>query len=293
MDGGLWAKLLDCFCMLCYGLFANWRLSQGWRIGVMEPSVVTPQKVTVVVPTYNEAENLPVLVERLLGLSAPGLTVLVVDDNSPDGTGRIADELAKRHPGRVDVLHRPGKQGLASAYMQGFQLALDGGASAVVQMDCDFSHPSDAIPAMVRKLQDADVVVGSRYVKGGGVDPSWGLKRRLLSSYGNLYARTVLGLKPRDVTAGFKAFRREALGRLGLKDLRCKGFAFQAEIAYRCKLARLTVVEHPIVFVDRSRGESKMSRAIIVEALVKLPQVRLTGLEIRTSSRKSTAVKKA
>lgn len=255
--------------------------------------MITQRKVTVVVPTYNEAENLPVLVERLLGLPVEGLTVLVVDDNSPDGTGYIAEELAKRHPGRVDVLNRAGKQGLATAYLQGFQRALDGGSDVVVQMDCDFSHPPDAIPAMVRKLQDADVVVGSRYVKGGDVDPSWGMKRRLLSSWGNRYARVVLGLKTKDVTAGFKAFRREALGRLALTHslrsgqahspdtsgpgqalLRCKGFAFQAEIAYYCKRAGLRVAEHPIVFVDRSRGQSKMSRAIIVEALVKLPQVR-------------------
>ncbi len=253
--------------------------------------MVSAQKVTVVVPTYNERENLPELAERLFRLPVPGLTLLVVDDNSPDGTGPLAEELGKQRPGRIDVLHRAGKLGLATAYLQGFQRALERGAEAVVQMDCDLSHRPEEIPAMLGKLQDADVVVGSRYVRGGSADPSWGLSRRMLSRFGNVYARVVLGLRPRDVTSGFKAYRREALERLDLRELRCKGFAFQAEIAYRCKLAGLRVTEHPIVFTDRSRGASKMSKAIIVEALVKLPQLR-KGSALQKGSRPSPSTAK-
>jgi dolichol-phosphate mannosyltransferase len=255
--------------------------------------VVSAQKVTVVVPTYNERENLPEMAERLFRLPMSGLSLLVVDDNSPDGTGPLAEELGRQHPGRVDVLHRPGKQGLATAYLQGFQRALERGAEAVVQMDCDLSHRPEEIPAMLQKLQDADVVVGSRYVRGGSADPSWGLSRRMLSRFGNVYARVVLGLRPRDVTSGFKAYRREALERLALRELRCKGFAFQAEIAYRCKRAGLRVTEHPIVFTDRSRGASKMSKAIIVEALVKLPQLRWKqGAALHHSPRRNEAEEK-
>jgi dolichol-phosphate mannosyltransferase len=239
-----------------------------------EKRVPPDQRIIVVVPTYNEAANLPELAQRLFALPFPDLHVLVVDDNSPDGTGRIAEELGDRHQGRVHVLHRPGKQGLASAYVQGFAQALKLGADAVAQMDADLSHRPEYLPSMADMLRDADVVVGSRYARGGSADPSWGLSRRMLSAGGNLYARLALGLKPRDVTAGFKVYRRAALERLALTALYCKGFAFQAEIAYRCKVAGLRVVEYPIAFTDRKRGVSKMSRAIIVEALVKLPQLR-------------------
>ncbi|MSQ11898.1 MAG: polyprenol monophosphomannose synthase [Dehalococcoidia bacterium] len=232
------------------------------------------QKVIVVVPTYNEAGNLAELAAGLFGLRGADLSLLVVDDNSPDGTGALAEELTGRYPGRVHVLHRPGKLGLGTAYEEAFRFALQQGASAVVQMDADLSHSPSDVLRLLAALGDADVSVGSRYAPGGRTDPSWGASRRALSWSGNLYARLALGLRPRDVTSGFKAYRREALERLDLRGVQCRGFAFQTEVAYRCKRAGLRVSEVPILFVDRSRGASKMSRAIVLEALWRLPQLR-------------------
>ena len=246
----------------------------------MEPET----SVVVVVPTYNEAQNLPSLTARLMALPIPSLHLLVVDDNSPDGTGELAQGMARQYPGRVSVLHRSGRLGLGSSYTAGFRQALSLGADVVVQMDADLSHaPEDAVP-MIQALENADIVVGSRYTRGGGVDASWGLRRRLLSRFGNLYARRIGGLKARDVTSGFKAYRREVLETLDLDRTRCRGFAFQAEVAYLCQRSRFRVVEHPILFLDRVRGESKMSLGIVFEALWRLALLRFRRLPASRSS---------
>ncbi|MCZ6539240.1 MAG: polyprenol monophosphomannose synthase [Chloroflexi bacterium] len=231
----------------------------------------------MVVPTYNEAETLPLLVERVAAQNIEGLGFVVVDDGSPDGTGDIADRLADEFPGVFLVLHREGKQGLGTAYMAGFQMALDAGAERIVEMDADLSHSPDVLPGLIARLDTADVAVASRYVEGGGVDPGWSWGRRQVSHWGNLGIRLILGLKVKDTTAGFKGFRRTALETIGIDRLRLAGFGFQAEVAYRCQKAGLNVVEHPYVFMDRARGKSKMSFAIIVEAFVQLSWLRIRG----------------
>ncbi|MBI2907297.1 MAG: polyprenol monophosphomannose synthase [Chloroflexi bacterium] len=223
-------------------------------------------KVTVVTPTYNEAANLPDLVRALLGLGIRGLEILVVDDGSPDGTGALAEELARAHPGKIQVLHRQGKQGLASAYVAGFKRALEDGADVIVEMDADLSHSPHDVSHLLDKLKDHDVVVGSRYASGGQTDPRWGWKRRLLSWAGNAYARWVTGLRVKEATGGFKAFRREALEKLDLERIESKGYAFQVEVACACQKQGLRVVEVPILFRERSTGRSKMSWSIIWEA---------------------------
>jgi len=234
------------------------------------------RRTTVVLPTYNEAENLPSMVAALLAL-APAVDVLVVDDNSPDGTGELADGLVKAHPDRVDVLHRTQKSGLGDAYRAGFRRALAGGAERVFEMDADFSHPVAAVPAMLALAERYDVVVGSRYVRGGSLDRRWSPLRRLVSRGGNVYARLVTGLEVRDSTAGFKCFRREALERVGLDAVRSQGYNFQIEMALRCQRAGLRVVELPIHFRERDAGVSKMTPGIAVEALWRLWQLRYVG----------------
>jgi len=234
------------------------------------------RRTTVVLPTYNEAENLPSMVAALLAL-APAVDVLVVDDNSPDGTGELADGLVKAHPDRVDVLHRTQKSGLGDAYRAGFRRALAGGAERVFEMDADFSHPVAAVPAMLALAERYDVVVGSRYVRGGSLDRRWSPLRRLVSRGGNVYARLVTGLAVRDATAGFKCFRREALERVGLDAVRSQGYNFQIEMALRCQRAGLRVVELPIHFRERDAGVSKMTPGIAVEALWRLWQLRYVG----------------
>ena len=234
------------------------------------------RRTTVVLPTYNEAENLPSMVAALLAL-APAVDVLVVDDNSPDGTGELADGLVKAHPDRVDVLHRTQKSGLGDAYRAGFRRALAGGAERVFEMDADFSHPVAAVPAMLALAERYDVVVGSRYVRGGSLDRRWSPLRRLVSRGGNVYARLVTGLEVRDATAGFKCFRREALERVGLDAVRSQGYNFQIEMALRCQRAGLRVVELPIHFRERDAGVSKMTPGIAVEALWRLWQLRYVG----------------
>ena len=232
-------------------------------------------KICVVIPTYNEAENLPDLVGRLLALELPGLEILVVDDCSPDGTGAIADDLVKAHQGRVYALHRKAKKGLGSAYVAGFKAAMALEPDVVLQMDADLSHPPEAVPAMLRALETSDVVVGSRYVEGGGVDARWGWARRALSRYGNSYARWVCGAPVRDVTSGFKAFRRQVLETLPLDALQCKGFGFQAEVMMACQGQGYRITEHPIHFLGRRRGVSKISWAILWEALWRLLFIRM------------------
>ena len=226
----------------------------------------------VVLPTYNERDNLPSIVAALLAV-APMVRVLVVDDASPDGTGAIADAIAASQPERIAVLHRVAKTGLGDAYVAGFRVALASGAERIFEMDADFSHPVSAIPEMLRLAEANDVVVGSRYVRGGSLDRRWSRWRRLLSWGGNQYARLLTGLQVRDATAGFKCFRREALEVLPLGEIRSQGYNFQIEMAMRCQRARLRVVEHPIHFAERSRGASKMTPQIAIEALWRIWQL--------------------
>lgn len=232
-------------------------------------------KVTVVVPTYNEADNLPELVRALFDLPLPELRLIVVDDNSPDGTGELAEQLAAQHPGRISVIHRPGKLGLGSAYKEGFRHALAQGAEAVVQMDADFSHSPRYIPEMIRHLAEYDVVVGSRYVPGGRLDERWSWWRYFLSWWANqVYVRTILGLHVRDATAGFKAFRREVLEAIDFSRVVSNGYVFQVEVAYLCEKLGFRVLEIPIYFEDRRIGRSKMSMSVKLEAALRVWQIR-------------------
>jgi dolichol-phosphate mannosyltransferase len=232
--------------------------------------------VWVVLPTYNEAQNLENIVRAVLARLedvVPGNhAILVVDDDSPDGTGDIADALAAELHA-VDVLHRPRKEGLGKAYLAGFERALAAGATRVVEMDADFSHDPAHLPSLLEAAEDADLVLGSRYVKGGGV-ADWGLVRRLVSRGGGLYARTLLGLGIRDLTGGYKCIRREVLESIELETLRAQGYVFQIELTYRACLAGFRVREVPIVFRDRREGESKMSPRVALEAVLLVPRLR-------------------
>jgi dolichol-phosphate mannosyltransferase len=229
----------------------------------------------VVLPTYNEAENLEAIVERILPQLAAGggeHRILIVDDNPPDGTGAIADRLAAAHP-EIEVLHRPGKGGLGPAYLAGFERALAGGAGLVIEMDADFSHDPADLPRLIAATERADLALGSRYVKGGGVE-EWGLTRRVVSRVGSAYARLVLGVRVRDLTGGFKCFRREVLERLDLDRVHANGYAFQIELTYRTIQAGFSVEEVPIVFRNRRKGSSKMTPDIALEAAWKVPSLR-------------------
>lgn len=230
-------------------------------------------RITIVLPTYNEAENLPKLVSALFSLPL-NLSVLVVDDNSPDGTGATADSLAQQHPDKLHVLHRAGKLGLRSAYMEGFQKAFELGANAVVQMDADFSHDPAVLPAMVRRLASSDVVIGSRYVQGGSLDENWPVWRKALSGFGNFYARTILNSPIHDMTTGFRMWRREALENMPLDRIRSSGYIFLVEMAYVAYLIGLRISEVPIHFADRRWGKSKMSLKIQLEAAMRIWDVR-------------------
>ena len=232
-----------------------------------------PPGVWVILPTYNEAENLERLVAAIRERLPEVSRVLVVDDNSPDGTGEIADRLAAEHP-NVEVLHRARKQGLGPAYIAGFGQALAGGAELIVEMDADFSHDPAYLPQLLRAAEDADLVIGSRYVPGGGVT-EWGPLRRFISRGGSAYARTALGLDVRDLTGGFKVIRREVLETIDLDAIDSLGYAFQVEVTYRAIRAGFRVVEIPIVFRDRREGSSKMTKAIVAEAMWRVPAMRL------------------
>ncbi|MGW2650349.1 polyprenol monophosphomannose synthase [Streptomyces sp. NPDC001393] len=230
-------------------------------------AVVAP-KVVVVVPTYNERDNLPVLAGLLAELPVPNLHLLVVDDNSPDGTGEVADELAAGAPDTVGVLHRTAKDGLGRAYVAGMARALDEAADVVVQMDADLSHPVSAIPAMVDTLRtkDAAVVLGSRYVAGGCVATDWPWRRKALSAWANLYVNAILRLHVRDATAGFKAWRADTLRAIDLSSVHSNGYSFQVEMNYRTVKRGLTILEVPIRFEERTRGASKMSLGVQLES---------------------------
>jgi len=229
-------------------------------------------RITIVTPTYNEAENLPKLVSALFSLPLD-LRILIVDDNSPDGTGRIADELTVTYPGRVDVLHRPGKLGLRSAYLNGFQKVLESDAQAIVQMDADFSHDPSALVEMKNLLELNDVVLGSRYVKGGAVDERWPVWRKSLSAFGNYYARTILGLPLYDVTTGYRMWRRGTLQQIPFERIQSNGYVFLVEMAYLAHCLEFKIGESPIYFADRRWGKSKMSFKIQLEAAFRIWQV--------------------
>ena len=232
----------------------------------------------LILPTFNEADNLENMVRSALprlAEASPQHHILVVDDNSPDGTGRIADRLAEELD-EVEVLHRPGKHGLGRAYLAGFARALDSGADLLMEMDCDFSHDPADLPRLIRAADEADLVLGSRYVPGGGVE-RWGLVRRALSRGGSLYAQVLLGLPVRDLTGGFKCFRRPVLETLDLDGIAADGYGFQIEMTYRAVQAGFRVVEVPIVFRDRRVGQSKMSARIALEAVWKVPALRVRG----------------
>lgn len=241
-------------------------------------------RLTVVIPTYNEAENLPSMASTLLDLGIPGLQLLIVDDNSPDGTGQVADQLAQEHNAalahnarpRMAVIHREGKGGLGTAYVAGMRRAIADGADFIVQMDADFSHSPRYVPSMlgVMLATDADVVIGSRYVPGGTLDEGWEWSRRMLSWWANLYSRAILGLRIRDMTAGFKMWRRSTLETIGLDAIRSNGYSFQVEMAYLCERLGFHLIEIPIHFEDRRIGHSKLDIPVKLESAWRPWQIR-------------------
>lgn len=224
----------------------------------------------VVLPTYNEADNLSPMVAAIM---AHELDVLVVDDASPDGTGVLADELRERYGARLDVLHRPGKHGLGTAYVDGFKRALAAGYDYIFEMDCDFSHDPAYLPAFLSRIEDADVVLGSRYIRGGGTS-NWNLLRRFISRSGSFYSQLLLGLPYHDLTGGFKCFRRQVLEAIDLESVRSNGYAFQIELTYRAHNLGFNIVELPIVFQERRVGSSKMTQDIVLEAMIRVWQFR-------------------
>jgi|SRR5215212_1110737 len=236
---------------------------------------MSDRDVWLLVPTYNEAEGIERILHAALERLPPGGRILVLDDSSPDGTGEIADRLAAEE-NRIAVLHRPRKQGLGPAYVEGFNSALAGGAALVAHMDADFSHDPHDLPRLLDAAENADLVVGSRYVPGGGVT-DWGPARRSISRLGSAYSRAALGIDIHDLTGGFKVFRREVLEAIDLDSLSSLGYAFQVETTYRAIKAGFRVVEVPIVFRDRRVGQSKMTGPIVAEAAWRVPLMRLRG----------------
>lgn len=238
-------------------------------------------RTTIILPTYNEAENLPELVSALFALPLD-LHLLIVDDNSPDGTGKIADDLAARHPGKITVRHRAGKLGLRSAYLEGIRQAIDSGAEAIAQMDSDFSHEPARLVEMTAALTTgADVALGSRYVSGGSVDERWPIWRKWLSAFGNFYARTILGFTLRDVTTGYRLWRTETLRGMPLERIRSNGYIFLVEMAYMAYCLDYKFAQIPIYFADRRWGKSKMSLKIQIEAAFRVWQVRWNYRDLR------------
>jgi dolichol-phosphate mannosyltransferase len=236
----------------------------------------------LVLPTYNEAENIEPFVAAARAKLPASANVLIVDDSSPDGTGEIADRLAAEHE-NVGVLHRPRKEGLGPAYIAGFRRALAEGAELVLEMDSDFSHDPAYLPRMLEAAERADVVLGSRYVDGGGVS-EWGALRRAISRGGSAYARLLLGVDVQDLTGGFKCFRREVLEAIDLDSIEARGYAFQVEMTYRALKRGFRVVEVPIVFRDRRAGSSKMDRSIVAEAIWRVPLLRFSGRQSKRPS---------
>ena len=237
--------------------------------------MATAEKVLIIIPTYNERENLPLLVKEVLA-TVPA-DILVVDDNSPDGTGKLADELSAAEP-RISVVHRAKKEGLGKAYAAGFSWGLVRGYDYLFEMDCDFSHQPKYLTDFLEKIKFADVVLGSRYIEGGGVE-NWSPMRKFISVGGSLYARTILGLKIKDLTGGFKCFRRKVLETIDYDNLITGGYGFQIEMTYRAVKLGFTVAETPIIFPDRTKGASKMSRKIFLEALINMWKLRFAKVE--------------
>ncbi|MBB6171410.1 dolichol-phosphate mannosyltransferase [Nocardiopsis mwathae] len=258
-------------------------------IPVTLPEPWSQARVTVVVPTYNEADNLPVLVEQVLALGLPHLRLVIVDDGSPDGTGEIADKLAASAgevgagAPRITVVHRTAKDGLGRAYVAGMTRALEDGAEYVAQMDADLSHPPGYLPQLLGTLLStgAGVVIGSRYVPGGSLSEHWGLRRRLLSGWANAYVKAILAMPVRDVTAGFKLWRREALEVLDLPSIHSSGYSFQVEMHFRAYRRGQKIVEIPIHFEDRQEGSSKMDLAVQVESALRPFRLRSYEREAR------------
>lgn len=225
----------------------------------------------VIIPTYNERENIEKLVQEVFA-SLPQTEVLIIDDNSPDGTGKIADQLAGSNSA-VHVIHRPKKMGMGNAYNQGIRYAIEQGYGVVFEMDADFSHKPSDLPRLLEALGDSGLVIGSRYVDGGGT-VNWGISRRLISKSGNLYARTMLGMNVRDITAGFRCYNVQALKKVDLDQVKSDGYGFQVEMAYRIKRAGYGIIEIPIIFEDRRAGQSKMSKDIVIEAFIRVLRMR-------------------
>ncbi len=243
------------------------------------------RQLTIVIPTYNEVENLPSLIDALFLLGLPDLRLLVVDDNSPDGTAAAAARCGEAHAGRVAVLRRPGKLGLGTAYIEGFRRALDEGAQAIGQMDADFSHAPEYLPGFLDALESYDMAFGSRYIPGGRLDPRWGPGRQMLSRFGNVYARAILRLNVHDTTGGYRVWRRETLAGMPLERIRSNGYVFQVEMAYVAQRLGFKPVELPIYFEDRRRGRSKMSLRIQLEAALRVWQVARTHRHLRPLTR--------
>jgi len=237
-------------------------------------------KLTVIIPTYNEANNLPKIAAALFDLPLPNINILIVDDNSQDGTGEIADNLSRKYPGKMSVIHRAGKLGLGTAYIEGFQRAIDDGADFVCQMDADFSHPPQKVAELFAAIEDHDVVIGSRYVRGGQLDEDWPFWRKALSAFGNTYARAILWVPTRDVTGGFRMWSRNALSNLPVERIKSNGYAFQVETLYISHRLGYKITEIPIYFAERVQGISKMSLRIQIEAAFRVIQIRLAYRDI-------------
>jgi dolichol-phosphate mannosyltransferase len=241
--------------------------------------------ICIVIPTFNESENISALVSALFGLTINGLNILVVDDHSPDGTGAIADDLSNEYPGRITVLHRDEKRGLGSAYIAGFRKALGMGTDAVVQMDADFSHPPEKVHELTEMLVDSDVAIGSRYIPGGSLDEQWPYWRKSLSAFGNIYAKMILRLPINDATGGFRAWRRETLLGMPLERVRSNGYAFQVEMIYLAHRLGYSINEVPFYFADRRWGSSKMSLKIQFEAAYRVWQMLYEYRDLKTSAK--------
>lgn len=247
-------------------------------------------KIIIIIPTYNESENIARMLPALFALDLPNLHVLIVDDNSPDGTGQLADDLASRqeYAGRVHVLHRASKQGLGPAYIQGFKQALSLGAELIIQMDADFSHQPKYIPRLLARIAEADLVVGSRYVRGGSVDDNWSPLRKLLSWWANrVYTPAILRLPVNDATGGFRVYRRECLCGMDFSQIRANGYVFQVELVYVAHRLGYRIVETPIHFPDRQHGESKMSTAVAMEASLAIWQILFRHRRLSRSDRRA------
>jgi dolichol-phosphate mannosyltransferase len=243
------------------------------------------RSLTIVIPTYNEAENIASLTADLWSLPIQDLKIIIVDDGSPDGTGDLAERIGRANPNRLSVIHREGKLGLGTAYITGFQKALMSDTEAIGQMDADFSHSPTYLPTFLEELGSYDAVFGSRYIEGGRLDEDWGIGRVLLSWFGNFYARTILGLTIQDVTGGFRIWRRETLAGMPLEKIRSNGYVFQVEMAYVAHKLGYQVCEIPIYFEDRRIGQSKMSFKIQVEAAFRVWQVLWMHRKLRPENR--------